>query len=157
MCIRDRAKYREALKAAPIPTEHRSVPGVDRMLADIVDRCIAVDPKKRFTNVQSVLLALRQREVVWARRPLMLLGALGPLLLMTVVSLFGYFAFNRALNQTKQAVTIKAISSNKFAAKLAARTAAEQMEDYFRAVGQLSRDQKFKDCLLYTSPSPRDS
>ncbi len=141
------AKYREALKAAPIPTEHRSVPGVDRMLADIVDRCIAVDPKKRFTNVQSVLLALRQREVVWARRPLMLLGALGPLLLMTVVSLFGYFAFNRALNQTKQAVTIKAISSNKFAAKLAARTAAEQMEDYFRAVGQLSRDQKFKDAF----------
>ncbi|MFK7766023.1 MAG: serine/threonine protein kinase [Mariniblastus sp.] len=138
-------KYRDALKSAPAPTAHRTVPGVDRMLADVIDKCIAVDPKKRFTNVQSVLLALRQREVTRARRPLMLLGAIGPLLLMTVVSLFGYYAFNRALEQTKNAVTEKAISSNKFAAKLAARTASEQMADYFRVVGQLARDQQFKD------------
>ena len=140
-------KYRETLKSAPIPTEHRSVPGVDRMLADVIDRCISVDPKKRFTNVQSLLLALRQREVTRARRPLMLLGAIGPLLLMTVVSLFGYVAFNRALENTKTAVTKKARKSNEFAAQLAARTASEQMEDYFRVVGQLSRDRGFKDAF----------
>ena len=74
------ANYRKALQKAEKPTEHRKIPGVDRMLAEIIDRCIAVDPKERFSSIQSVLFALQNRETVRARRPLVALGLLGPLL-----------------------------------------------------------------------------
>ncbi len=139
------AKYRDVLMNARLPVEHRQVPGVDRSLADIIDKCIAADPKRRFTNVQSVLLALRQRELVRARRPLMLLGLIGPVLLMAVVSAFGWGAFSEAMSRTKVAVTAKAQESNDYAAQLAARSATEQVEEYFRAVGQLARDRAFLD------------
>ncbi len=143
--IADRlAAYRTGLQTAAKPIEHRSVAGVDRALADIVDRCIESDPKKRFSNIQSVLLALRQRELAKARKPLMVLGLLGPLVLVGVMSLFGWWAFRQAVNRSELEITKKAIESNEFAAKLAARSAAEQIDEYFRVVGQLSRDPKFK-------------
>jgi serine/threonine protein kinase len=137
--------YRNSLLSSSVPTDHRQVPGVDRGLADIIDRCIAADPKKRFNNVQSLLIALRQRELTRARRPLMLLGLLGPILLMGVVTFFGRWAFNRAMARTKTAVTVRAQSSNNYAAKLAARSASEQVEEYFRAVRQLSKQDNFND------------
>ena len=58
--------YRRALINAPVPTAHRQVRGVDRMLADLIDKCIAANPKKRFNSVQSLLLALRERDMVHA-------------------------------------------------------------------------------------------
>ncbi|MFT5302408.1 MAG: serine/threonine protein kinase [Mariniblastus sp.] len=139
--------YRRKLLTAPVPIEHRQIPGVDRSLADIIDRCIAADPKKRFTSIQSVLLALRQRDLVRARRPLMLLGIIGPLLLMGVVSLFGGWAFSQALAKTKTAVAQRARVSNEYAAQLAARSASEQVDEYFRVVAQLARDRSFLDAF----------
>lgn len=139
------ATYRNRITEADLPTDHRSVNGVDRMLAEIIDRCIAADPKVRFSSIQSVLLALRQREMVRARRPIMLLGLLGPLLLIGVASLFGWWAFSQATSRAEDAVRAKAMESNQFAAKLAARSAAEQIDEYFRVVSQLANDQSFTD------------
>ena len=48
------------IEQSPPPAEHRKVPGVDTLLAEIVDRCLAADPDERFPNVQSVLDALEQ-------------------------------------------------------------------------------------------------
>lgn len=137
------AKYRQTLKDAKLPTDHRSTPGVDRALADIIDRCIATDPKRRFGSIQSILLALRTRELAVARQPLMLLGIIAPILLLGIVATFGYFAFNQAISQTREAVTRKAADSNFFAAQLAARSAAEQIDEYFRVVSQLAKDEDF--------------
>ena len=135
--------YRSALSDAPTPIAHRSIPGIDRALADIVDRCIAVEPSKRFTSIQSVVNALRHRETTRAKRPLMLLGILGPLLLLGVMSLFGGWALKQATSDTTQAVRAKANESNSFKARLAARSAAERIDEYFRAVEQLSHDPVF--------------
>ena len=57
------ARYRHAIRAAPPPSEHRRVPGVDRALAEIIDRCLAVNPDDRFANVQEVLDALAARKL----------------------------------------------------------------------------------------------
>ena len=69
-------KYRDSLYSAKKPTAHRKVAGVDRALADLIDRCIAANPEKRFNSIESVLTALETRDVARARRPLMLLGLL---------------------------------------------------------------------------------
>ncbi len=147
-------EYQKGIRNAAKPTEHRSVAGVDRALADIIDRCIVADPKKRFRNIQSLLSALRQREMAKASRPLMVLGLLGPLLLISVMSLFGWWAFRQAVQRTKVEITKKSVESNEFAAQLAARSAAEQIDEYFRVVGQLSRDQGFQDAFAKVVNDP---
>lgn len=138
---RDRLKiYRDTIKRAPRPTEHRKIPGVDRPLADIIDRCITPDPKKRFESVQSVILALRQRQESIELRPLLMLGLLGPFLLMLVIGSFGWYAYQRAVSNTDNAVTRKAIESNSFAARLAARSASEQVNKYMVAIKALAEN-----------------
>ena len=135
--------YRKSLRSAPLPTEHRKVHGVDRGLADIIDRAIAPNPNRRFDSVQSVMFAMRQREVTKARRPLLVLGILGPLLLLTVMSLFSWFAYGRAYSDTLEAVNNKSYESNQFAARLAASSASQKIAEYFRAVGELARNPDF--------------
>ena len=70
--------YRQSLASAKRPREHRAIPGVDRTLADIIDRCIAARPADRFASAQSVLVALQQRDIKHQNRPLLLSGILGP-------------------------------------------------------------------------------
>ena len=136
-------KYRDALYAAEKPTAHRKVAGVDRALADTIDRCIAANPKKRYNSIESVLAALESRDIAQARRPLMLLGILGPLLLLTVFGLFGAWAFNQAETQANEAVGKKAIDGNDYTARLVSRDAERQIEEYFRSVTDLAYDDAF--------------
>lgn len=136
-------KYRDNLMGAETPTAHRKISGVDRSLADIIDRCIAANPKRRFNSIESVMSALESRELTKTRRPLLLLGFVGPLLLLGVFGLFGYWAFNQALARTNDAVTAKARDSNNYTALMAAKKAASDINQYFRAVSQLAHDKTF--------------
>ena len=137
------AEYKSALKSAPAPTEHRNVAGVDSMLAEIIDRALAVNPGERFDSVESVLVALKQRELVRARRPLLILGLIGPLLLLTVMSLFSWFASRQAYSDTQDAIFKETKNGNNFAAKMAASSVAEKIDRYFRAVEELAQDKDF--------------
>ncbi len=56
------SQYRRMIEQSPPPAEHRKLPGVDALLAEIVDRCLAADPQRRFPNVQAVLDALNDRQ-----------------------------------------------------------------------------------------------
>ena len=40
------ARYRQSIEQSPPPSAHRKVRGVDKMLAAIVDRCLAPDPNQ---------------------------------------------------------------------------------------------------------------
>ncbi|MDB2686659.1 protein kinase [Mariniblastus sp.] len=136
-------KYRDSLFSAKKPTAHRKVAGVDRALADLIDRCIAADPKKRFNSIESVLAALETRDIARARRPLMLLGIIAPLLLLTVFGLFGTWASLQAITETNEAVAAKAIESNDYTARLLSRDAEHQIDEYFRSVTDLAYDPAF--------------
>ena len=72
------AAYRRVIEQSPKPAMHRSVPGVDRHLAEIIDRCLAARPARRYENVQAVLEELKIRTRRRSRRPMLLLGAIGP-------------------------------------------------------------------------------
>jgi hypothetical protein len=74
--------YRQAINSSSRPVAHRRVRGVDRSLAEIVDRCLEPNPSRRFPNGQAVLDALDRRAVQRARRPLIALGLVAPILLL---------------------------------------------------------------------------
>ena len=125
-------RYREAIAHSPPPDAHRKLPGVDRELADIVDRCLAVEPDARFPNVQSVLTALRTRDINRDRRPLLLLGLLGPLLFLIVLGLFGNSAYRKSIDDSDDMVRTWAHESSRFAAKFVAETVARRIDNYYR-------------------------
>ncbi len=132
------AQYRRMIQSAPPPAAHRQVPGVDRALAEIVDRCLAADPHKRFLNVQSVLAALSARARQQALRPVMILGAILPALLLAVVSLFAWRGFQAAVRDSEQALTRRALKTNRFAATYVARAANNEFERRYEAVEQVA-------------------
>lgn len=135
--------YRDAIRKAPPPKKHRDARGVDRALADIVDRCIAANPKDRYPNIQSVIDALDVRERNRARRPLLLLGILGPAILLAVMALFGWRGYTRAMGDSDTAVMEKAQDGNRFAAQFVSSGVAHELERYFRAVELLAQNEHF--------------
>jgi hypothetical protein len=125
------SRYQHSIRTAPPLTAHRRVPGVDRALAEIIERCLATNPAKRFANVQSVLDALQSRESSRLRRPLVLLGFVGPVLLLLIVALFGTRGYQRAVRDSEDFITLRAREANEFAAKFAARSIEGEIERYF--------------------------
>lgn len=126
--------YRRALKKAAPPTAHRKIPGVDRALADIVDRCLARDPERRFPNTQSILDALRRRDDARVRNPLLFLGFVGPILLLLIVALFGVRGYGGALAKSKALSSRATQKQNEFAAKVAAYSIEAEIYRYFNAI-----------------------
>jgi hypothetical protein len=133
-------QYRQLIESAPRPTGHRRVRGVDRALAEIIDRAISRNPRQRFSSVQSMVQALRIREQAHARRPLMILGLIGPLLLLGVLSVFAWNAWRGAIAQTEQSITRQTLETSHWIAQVAARSASEQIDHYYRVLGDFAND-----------------
>ncbi len=139
------ARYRSAITNGPKLVVNRKIPGIDRALADIIERCLAVNPKERFANVQGVLDALQAREEARARRPLLILGFVGPTLLLLVMALFGWGVYGEAVGETDQSLTRKAQESNSWAAQNVAGNAARQINRYYEAVEKVAREKSYAD------------
>ena len=139
--------YCRAIRKSPAPSAHRQVAGVDRELQEIVDRCLAAKPENRFRNVQEVLSALDARRARHARRPMMLLGAIGPVLLMLVVFAFAFWGFNAALNHSKSQLTKRALQANEFAAQYVAQAVGDELKARYHAAEILARKKPLQKAL----------
>lgn len=128
------ARYRKLITSAELPSEHRRVAGIDRALADIVDRCLAPHPSDRFANVQEVLDALNAREQSRARRPLLVLGFAGPLILLSAMLFFGFRGYEKAIKETAAVAEGRALENNDFAARLAAEKVTVKIANFFSIV-----------------------
>lgn len=152
-------RYAETIRGAPAPTEHRTVRGMDSELAEIIDRCLAPEPESRFPNAQAVLDALASRSARRARRPLLVLGAIGPLAVSAVVALFAWWGFGAAWRQSEETLTERALESNRFAAQYVARHAATEIEARLRAVERVADSSRFWKMMeeLTTDPTIEQS
>jgi hypothetical protein len=147
-------RYRRLIEESPPPSAHRQVRGVDRALADIIDRCLAVDPEKRFPNSQAVLDVLHLRKMRRARRPLMVLGAVGPALLLLVVTWFAWQGFSTAIERSDEGLTERALEGVDFAALYVARSAAGELARRFRAVEDVASSRRFRRVVAETVADP---
>ncbi|MCH7728222.1 MAG: protein kinase, partial [Planctomycetes bacterium] len=139
------ARYRTAIADAPRPQKHRQVAGIDRALVDVIDRCLAVDPRRRFASVQSVLEALEARVDARARKPLLILGVAAPIALLVIMAIFAWQCYVDAISDSKQAIEQRAKLSNDFASQFAAEQVAGRIQRYFRAVEQVAEDANFRE------------
>jgi hypothetical protein len=136
--------YRQVVVDSPVPAAHRTQPGVDRALADVVDRCLAKDPRQRFANVQELLDALQSRAKVRARWPLMMLGAVGPALTILALSFFVWNAFTTLVAQSDEALRAQALEGNRFAAQFAAKTVANELDRRYRTLESFAFSMRFQ-------------
>lgn len=144
------AQYRRLLRHSPAPAEHRKVPGVDRDLAEMIDNCLAVNPEERLPSVQAVLDALTARAARRARRPMVILGAIGPVLLLSVVALMAWWGFRGVLDESERALSERAIQSNRFAADSVAKDAGNQLEARWRSIERVSTSDSMQALLKET-------
>jgi hypothetical protein len=121
------ADYRQWIETAPRPSAHRRVKGVDGGLAHLIDRCLAVRPSERFASVHAVLETLDEHAARRARRPLMVLGAVGPALLLLVVGWFAWWGFSAAVRELNDALVKSELESDRFAAENVAHAAAAEL------------------------------
>jgi hypothetical protein len=140
-------RYRQLIETAPPPSQHRQLPGVDRALAEIVDRCLAANRDERFANVQAVLDALTARQVRRARRPLVLLGAIGPAAVLLVMSLFAWWSFDVMLDESDEKLQRAFLDSNSYAAKLVAEKVTNALETRYAAVEEIAASSRFQAIL----------
>lgn len=148
------ARYRRMIEESPPPAGHRQMPGVDRALAEIVERCLAPDPNKRYPNVQAVLHALNLRAARRARRPLVVLGAVGPALLLAIVSWFAWRGFDAAMEESEAALIQRALQSNRLTAQYVARTAAHELERRWNAVRQVAASKTLQQAVAEAFQKP---
>jgi hypothetical protein len=125
------ARYRRVIHAAPPPLSHRRMAGMDRSLADLIERCLATNPHDRFANVQEIISALATRQRTRQMRPVLAFGFVFPLLVLLVMGFFGWRGYQQALRNTELLAAQRAYENNDFAARLAAEQVASEIARYF--------------------------
>jgi hypothetical protein len=122
------AAYRQLIRTTPPPAAHRAVPGVDAGLAAIVDRCLAVEPTRRYPNPQAVVTALDAWRLGRVRRPMLAVTALGFAVLLVVIGGIGAVLFRDAVTTATEQLVQRALDGNRFAAKAAAERLGLQVQ-----------------------------
>jgi serine/threonine protein kinase len=96
------AAYRAAVQRAPLPDKHRGVAGMDRHLADILDRCLEIDPVRRLRDAGAVLAALTRRERLQSQRPLLVFGFVAQILVCLLVGGMAFWGTQNAIRHAEE-------------------------------------------------------
>lgn len=119
--------YRLHLSQSPPPIAHRSIPGVDKRLSEIVDRCLEIDPQRRLGNAQIVLDLLEQRDRARSRRPLLVLALLGPLLFLTAMFWIAEITIPRFVESAQQSLISRALAGDSTSARILALSIRQEL------------------------------
>jgi eukaryotic-like serine/threonine-protein kinase len=139
--------YRNTIETAPRPRLHYRRKRIDKALCQIIDRCLAVDPNKRFGNVQQVIQAIDNRSRSRIRKPLFLLGIVGPVLLLMLMLLFSMRSISLAMQESQASVAQRSLESNKFAARFVAQGLESEIQTLFRIVEEETRRDELRERL----------
>ena len=150
------AIYRQIVRQGPRPLAHRRVSGVDQQLAEIVDRCLAFDPTKRFPNAQAVLDRLVVREQFRARRPLVLLGLILPVLLLLGIAPLAFEAMRDAVNTTQRSLTRRALESDVLTVNLLAEGIKRDLDDRLTELEAIAADDDLRQAVIKFASKPRE-
>lgn len=146
--------YRRIVRKSPRPAQHRRVSGVDPVLADLIDRCLAVDPVRRLANPQSVLDRLDSRERQRARRPLILTGLVLPLLLVLGLLPFALGALRDAVTTSRTNLIARALESDVLSANLLAGSLQRELEDRLNELIAVAADDAVRQVIARDMPLP---
>jgi tRNA A-37 threonylcarbamoyl transferase component Bud32 len=141
------AAYRDSLRDAPRPEPALRRLGIDAGLRELTARCLAFEPDARYQSAQEVLAELGAMSRRRARRPLIILGAVGPALLLLLMTLVGWQAARAALDSSTATLQQRALESCRFAARFVAETASREIDRRFTALEEVADDEVLRATL----------
>jgi eukaryotic-like serine/threonine-protein kinase len=133
------AIYRQGIRNSPKPLGLRSRPGIDRRLAEIVERCLQIEPQKRYPNAQAVLDTLVLRDRWRARRPLITLGIVGPTLLLLAMAWLVVQLLDTTGTEASTQMTRRAIESDILSARIVAQSLNRDLDERKREMSDLAK------------------
>ncbi|QDV67460.1 Serine/threonine-protein kinase PknB [Rosistilla carotiformis] len=148
-------KYRDVICQSGPPTGHEKVPGVDRRLGQILQRCLAPDPEHRYANVQQLVEAIDERNASKARRPLILLGLVGPLLLLTAMGLYAIRSIRETGKQFTTAMREERSKTNLSVAGEKSRALEIELRSYFDLVAHEASQPELVSTMSAALQEPR--
>ncbi|GIX03694.1 MAG: serine/threonine protein kinase [Planctomycetaceae bacterium] len=148
--------YRRIIEQSPPPTGHRQVRGMDSSLAELIDRCLAVDPRKRLANAQAVLDWLEARDRFRARRPLLWMGGILPVMLILVLLPFAWNASHVAVSLSRSNLIQRALESDVLSAHLLADGLAREIRHRLEELQALAEDEEVRAAVQKWSQVPME-
>jgi len=133
------AAYRQRIRTSPKPAGLRSRAGIDRRLAEIVERCLQVDPEKRFANAQAVFDMLVLRDRSRARRPLITLGIVGPSLLLMGMAWMVVQLLDTTGTDASTLMKRRALESDILSARVVAQSLNRDLDERERELTDLAK------------------
>ncbi len=149
-------EYRRIIEESPRPGEHRKQKGVDRVLADIIDRCLHPDPQQRSPNAQVVLDELEQRDQARAKRPLILLGFLGPILFLLAMTWIAQTAIPHVVEAAKANLIDRQLAGDEVAAAVLALGLENDLMNRLGELEQHANDQSLHESIRKANETPSD-
>ena len=137
-------RYRQIIEESDAPTAHHRADGVDRALAEIIDRCLEKNPTKRFENVTRVLEALTARARRRTQKPLVVFGLLGPLALVLAMAGVGAWARYQAESQARDTITRQHLEGAVGFGELVSAVVDRNLSAVQRSVSRESEQQALK-------------
>ncbi len=115
-------KYRHVLRNSPKPNFKKEIKGIDRPLAEILERCLEMNPAKRFANAQAILTKLKERERQRSRRPIIAMGILGPTFLLLAMFPIGKNALKTVVSNAQNFIISRALESDELSSRILAHS-----------------------------------
>jgi hypothetical protein len=127
-------RYRDGVAGAPAPREHRQLPGMDRSLAAIVEKCLHLDPAQRYQNASEVYQALLRRERYQRQRPALILGMAATLLLIFGLGAVSWTMLKTSVREAKESIIEQLKPSDETAVNMMANVVADRLETLMDSV-----------------------
>jgi hypothetical protein len=140
--------YRDGVHAAPKPIAHRTLPRMDRQLADIIDSCLELKPERRFANAKDVVKALELRERLHKHKTMMQFGLVGPMVIILIMGLVTLSLGRKAIGKAEADLLRQIKEGDLASARLVAEIVDEQLTDKMEVVKRVAVDGKLRDALL---------
>ncbi len=139
--------YQQIVRESPRPTAHLKVRGVDRRLAEIVDRCLLVNSERRYANAQAVLDVLYLRDRQRRLRPLVAIGGIGPGLLLIAMFFLTTDLMNRSVETAQENITELALESDVMSANILALGVDRELQSRLAELVQVASDSLLRSAI----------
>jgi hypothetical protein len=150
-------RYRDAMSKTRRLTAHRKLPGMDGELASILERCLAVDPAKRFPNAEAVVDALDRRDRSRRHAAILRVGVLGPILLLLTLAGLGWWEADAAVKNSQRDLEQQAVTNYTVSAKLAGARVKGQIVFYLRMLQEAAKQEELGELLTRPRPPGKDA